>query len=218
MLSDISWIKQGGPMMVPLLVLAFVGLVFFIERILFLHKGQIRAVAFMVGLRNLIRKRRILEAITVCQETPGPVAEVIKAVLVCHDQSESSMRTQAQDMALLQIPPLERRVGSLTLVGKLAPLCGLLGVIWAVMDGFFKMMEAGPYAYASLFAQQVSAGCISLATGIVIGMLAIIGHHILQGRVKALIYDMEWAANKIIRLLVYPALAGEDTQEATSAS
>ena len=48
--------KLGGPMMIPLALLAFAGIIIFIERLLYLHKGQIRAVEF-VRRCSILRKR-----------------------------------------------------------------------------------------------------------------------------------------------------------------
>ena len=59
---DLSLFSRGGPMMWVLLVLGAVGLVFFVERTLYLHRGQIRAKAFLDGIKNILAKRRIVEA------------------------------------------------------------------------------------------------------------------------------------------------------------
>ena len=67
---DYSLIKQGGLIMWPLLALSLIALILFIERTLYLHKGQIRSNEVIEGIKNLLRKRRLLEALTVCEETP----------------------------------------------------------------------------------------------------------------------------------------------------
>ena len=58
-----------------LVVLALVGLILFIERTLFLHRGQIpSSKAFLQGIKKALAKRRLVEALTLCEEAPGPVA------------------------------------------------------------------------------------------------------------------------------------------------
>ena len=76
---DFSLFAKGGPMMWVLLGLAILTLMLFIERALYLHRGQIRSTEFINGIKNILSKRRIVEALTVCEETPGPVAAVVKA-------------------------------------------------------------------------------------------------------------------------------------------
>ena len=70
---DLSLFSRGGPMMWVLVVLALIGLVLFIERTLFLHRGQIpSSKAFLSGIKNALAKRRLVEALTLCEEAPGP--------------------------------------------------------------------------------------------------------------------------------------------------
>ena len=98
---DFSLFAKGGPMMFVLLGLAVLLLVLFIERLLFLHRGQIRAQAFVDGIKNILAKRRLVEALTVCEETPGPVAAVVKAALLHADDSAEAMRFASGDHAKL---------------------------------------------------------------------------------------------------------------------
>ncbi|MEY2881613.1 MAG: hypothetical protein RLZZ15_3993, partial [Verrucomicrobiota bacterium] len=60
-----------------LFALGFLLLVLVIERALFLHRGQIKRKEFVDGIKNILAKRRLVEALTVCEETPGPVAAVV---------------------------------------------------------------------------------------------------------------------------------------------
>ena len=76
-----------------LLALGLLGVMFFIERALYLHRGQIRAKAFVDGIKNTLVKRPLIEALTVCEETPGPVAAVVKAALLHADDPADAMRS-----------------------------------------------------------------------------------------------------------------------------
>ncbi|MDP0496839.1 MAG: MotA/TolQ/ExbB proton channel family protein [Verrucomicrobiota bacterium JB024] len=198
---DFSLIERGGPLMWPLLVLSLIGFVFFVERTLYLHKGQIRTNTFVDGIKNLVRKRRLLEALTVCEETPGPVASVVKAALLNHDKSEDKMRGAIRDAALVEIPSLERRVGTIAAIAKISPLLGLLGTIVALLSAFTQMQEKGPYANAATFSGDVAQALITTATGLAIAIMAYLAHHFLHGRVRALVHDMEWVGNDIIQFL-----------------
>ena len=47
--------ELGGPMMVPIAAIAFAGAIIFVERLLYLHKGQIRAAEFVSGLKTALK-------------------------------------------------------------------------------------------------------------------------------------------------------------------
>lgn len=187
----------------PLLVISILGFVFFVERTLFLHKGQIRSTAFLDGIKNLVRKRRLLEALTVCEETPGPVPVVVKAALLNHDKPEARMRAAVQEAAIVEVPVLERRIGTVAAIAKIAPLLGLLGTVVAMLQGFYALHEEGAYANAASVSGYVAQALITTATGLAISTMAYLAHHFLYGRVRALIHDMEWVGNDIMQFLLY---------------
>lgn len=186
----------------PLLIISILGFIFFIERTLYLHKGQIGAAPFLEGIKNLLRKRRLLEALTVCEETPGPLPSVVKAALLNYGQSPERMRAAVEEAAIIEIPALERRIGTIAAIAKIAPLLGLLGTLTALLQAFNKMGEFGPYADASTFSLQIGQALLTTVIGLAIAVMAHIAHHFLYGRVRAIVHDMEWVGNQILQLLL----------------
>jgi hypothetical protein len=59
---------DAGPFVWLLLVLAFLALVFVVERALFLHRGLVLSSDFIEGVRNNLRAGRPLEALAACEE------------------------------------------------------------------------------------------------------------------------------------------------------
>src|SRR5688572_32849952 len=117
-----SVFAKGGPVMWLLVVLGLAALVVFIERALFLHRSQIRSTEFLNGIKNLLQKDRLMEALTLCEETPGPVAQLVKAGLRHAGDDESTMRFAVQEAALAVLPSIERRIGALAAIVQIAPL------------------------------------------------------------------------------------------------
>src|SRR6266849_666633 len=146
---DFSLFAKGGPMMGVLLALGLLGLVLFIERTLYLHRGQIRAKAFLDGIENILAKRRLIEALTLCEETPGPVAAVVKAALLHADDDADTMRFHVQEAAVVELPALERRLGAVAAIAQVAPLVGLLGTVLGMITTFVAFGSGGNYATAS---------------------------------------------------------------------
>ena len=200
---NLSLLQNGGPLIWVLLVLGLLVLIFFLERTLYLHRGQIRTNTFIEGIKNTVRKRRIVEALAVCEQTPGPAASIVKAALLVHDQNETRMRGAIQSMALVEIPLLERRIGTIAAIAKIAPLIGLLGTVIALFEGFFAMQKEGPYADVSAFSGYVAQALLVTAAGLLLGILANMACHFLYGRVRALVNDMEWVGNDIMQFLLY---------------
>ena len=199
---DFSLFAKGGPMMVVLLALGLLGLVIFIERTLYLHRGQIRSTAFLAGLKNILAKRRLVEALTVCEETPGPVAAVVKAALLHADAGADEMRFHVQEAAIVELPSLERRLASLAAIAQVAPLVGLLGTVLGMIETFLAFEKGGNYATAAALSGGMWQALLSVAGALMLAIPAHLAHHFLSGRVRAIVRDVEWSGNEIMKSLL----------------
>jgi len=204
MIAFISYsvFAKGGPVMWLLVLLGLVAVVIFIERALFLHRGQIRSTEFLDGIKNLLRKNRLMEALTLCEETPGPVAKVVKAGLRHATDDEMALRFALQEAALVEIPILERRINALAAIAQIAPLFGLLGTLFGMIETFRQFNQGGNYATPVVLAGGMWEALLTAAAGLVVAIPAHLARHFLAGRVRALVQDMEWAGNELMRFLL----------------
>ncbi|HVU17743.1 MAG TPA: MotA/TolQ/ExbB proton channel family protein [Candidatus Didemnitutus sp.] len=197
-----SLFARGGPVMWLLLLVGLVALGIFIERALFLHRGQIRSTEFLNGIKNLLQKGRLMEALTVCEETPGPVAAVVKAGLRHARDDEQGMRFAIQDAALVELPILERRIGSLAAIAQIVPLLGLLGALLGMIKTYWLFNQGGNYATPAGLAGGMWEALLTAAAGVGIAIPVHLARHFLTGRVRALVHDMEWVGNELMRYLL----------------
>jgi biopolymer transport protein ExbB len=194
-----SLIAHGGPIMWVILGLGVVLVLVFVERALYLHRGQIRSTAFLSGIKNILAKRRLVEALTVCEETPGPVAAVVKAALLHADDDAEAMRFHVQEAAVVELPALERRIGAIGAIAQVAPLVGLLGTAIGMITTFGAFQH--DYATASVLARGMWQALLCTAGGIMLAIPAHLALHFLNGRVRAIVRDMEWSGNEIMKYL-----------------
>jgi biopolymer transport protein ExbB len=197
---EFSYLTAGGPMIWVLFAIGVIGITLTIERTLYLHRGQIRARDFVGGIKNILAKRRLVEALTVCEETPGPVAAIVKAALLHAGDDAEAMRFQVQEAAVLELPALERRLGFLAAIAQVAPLVGLLGTVMGMITTFVAFQR--DYMPATALADGMWQALISTAGGLALAIPAHLAYHFLSGRVRAIVRDMEWGGNEIMRYLL----------------
>lgn len=188
-------------MMWVLAGLALLGLTLFAERVLYLHRGQIRAKAFVEGVRNILEKRRLVEALTVCEEAPGPVAAVVKAALLHADDPAETMRFHVQEAGIVELPALERRLGAIAAVAQVAPLVGLLGTVLGMVTTFRAFEQGGHYAMAGALSAGMWQALIVAGASLMLAIPMHLAHHFLSARVRAIVRDMEWSGNEIMKYL-----------------
>ena len=182
----------------PLLGMAVFGMTVFFERTTFFQKVQINASDFLDGIINLLKKNRSLEALTLCEETQGPVAALVRAALLHRNNSKQEIQEAIQSVAMLEIPILAKRQRLLGTVAGLSPMLGLLGSVLSCLD---SLQQLGSPLNAVNLNPNFSSALLTTALGLSIAMLAYCGKEFLRSRVDSIIRDMEWSAHGIYRYL-----------------
>ena len=201
-MNDWNIFDGGGPLVWPLLIIGSLSLAFLVERLFFLHKIQINAEEFLEGIKNAMKQNRLVEAITLCEESKTPVANLIKAALHNVDKDEKGILGAIQTVGHLEIPLLEKRLIALALIAKVAPIFGLLGTLLAGSEAFHRLQTAGFYANSADFAGDLTHAVVSTIIGFVIAIVALCGRALLSSRVKSILHDLEWTANSILQFLL----------------
>ncbi|MCH2075009.1 MAG: MotA/TolQ/ExbB proton channel family protein [Puniceicoccaceae bacterium] len=194
-----NFISQGGPVMYPLLFISLLGFLLFVERSLFLHKGQIGTQDFLSGIKNLVRKKRLVEALTLCEDTPGPMARIMKSALLNYGESRETIRSAIQSAAIVEIPTLERRIGTIAALARVAPLLGFLGTLVAAFQALYSLESFN--GDSGVLSRLLAQALITSASGLAISVMAMLAYHFLSGRVRALVHDFEWVGHDIHEFL-----------------
>ncbi len=190
--------QQGGIIMWPMFLMSIAALAIFIERVLFLHRNQIRSKDFLAGIDNSLSKGRLIEALTVCQDTPGPAAAMVKAGLMAFRKTDEEIRESVREVAIVELGPIKRRIGALAAISQAAPIFGLLGTMLGLIDAFSQYEEQGVYLNAGFLAGGMWEALISTATGLALSAVCILGHHFLVGRVRSMTHEMEWLGQELL--------------------
>ena len=190
--------QQGGIVMWPMFLMSLAALAVFVERVLFMHRNQIRSREFLAGIENTLKKGRLVEALTVCQDTPGPAAAMVKAGLMSFRKSDEEIRESVREAAVVELGPIKRRIGALYAIAHTAPIFGLLGTLIGLIDAFSQYEEQGVYLNAGFLSGSMWQALISTATGLALSAVCILGHHFLVGRIHSIVQEMEWLGSELL--------------------
>jgi biopolymer transport protein ExbB len=193
---------RGGPLMWLILFNAILAIVIFFERLFHYHRAQIASGDFVQGIRNSLRRGNVIEAIANCDDTPGPVAQIVKAAVVNHDRSREEIREAIQDVARTEVARLERNLAILATIAQVSPLVGFLGTVWGMIS-IFKVMEKTQLATPSQLAGGIWEALLTTAGGLVVAIPTYIAYNYLVSRVQSQVLEMEKAANEIVAFLAH---------------
>jgi len=196
-----TFLSQGGPVIWLILLASAMALVVFVERVLHYHRAQINSMEFLNGVRNVLRRENLVEAISICDATPGPVARLVKVAILNREKGRDGVREALEEAGLIEVPPLEDKLNLLATIAQISPLMGLLGTVL----GFIKVFTVLQTKTTLPTMQDLSGGVwqalICTAAGLAVAIPCYAGYNYLVSRVNAIVLDMEKAATEITNIL-----------------
>ena len=191
-------LANGGPVIWLILIAAATAAVVFVERALFCHRSQINSAEFLNGVRTVVKRGNVVEAISICDATPGPVARLVKAAILNREHGRERVREAVEEAGLTEVPRLEEKLNLLATIAQIAPLLGLFGTVVGFIDIFGQVEQSGLYANVQLLSHGVWKALICAAAGIGVAIPAHAGYNYLVSRVNKIVLDMERAAAEIV--------------------
>src|SRR2546422_8067590 len=194
-------LANGGSMFWLLMLTSTVGILVFIERLLHYHRAQIHSAEFLTGVRNVLKRDNVVEALSICDATPGPVARLVKTAILSRDRGREGVRDALEEAGLLEVPRLEDKLNLLATIAQIAPLMGLLGTVMGFLKIFLKLQQEGPFATPNLLAGGIWESLICMAAGLAVAIPTYAGYNYLVNRVNSIVLDMEKASTEILHII-----------------
>jgi biopolymer transport protein ExbB len=194
-------IQKGGPIMIPIILGSVIALAIVIERLFHLHRAQIDTEKFMLGIKNILKKGNIVEAISICETTPGPIARILKEGILKHDRSKEEIVESIEEAGLHEVPRLEKNLPILITIAHIEPLLGLLGTVTGMIKCFMQIQNLQGIVNPSDLAGGIWEALITTAAGLVVAIPAYVAYNYLVSRVEGFVVDMEKSANHLVKIL-----------------
>lgn len=190
--------SDGGPMMWLILFASLAAMIIFLEKWFQFHREQINVGELMTGLSPVLKRDGYVEAITLCDTTPGPVPQVVNAAISAFQEGDRKLDNVISIACLSQVARLERHLNILGTIGYIAPLLGLLGTVLGLMEAFQKVhATASVYLSVNELASAVNQALITTASGLAVAIFCYAAYNYLHSRLNAMTLDIEKAANQI---------------------
>ena len=200
----LNWIQSGGPVLWLILAGGFIALIIFLERLFHLHRAQIKVDDFFNGITTNLKRGNALEAIAICDQTPGPDAHLVRTALLHRDEEKDALINAVQLAGIQEIPRLERHTNLLITLAQVLPMLGLLGTVLGLLNMLIMLQQCSPLAEIGDLAGGLWIALLTTAAGLITGIPAYAGYHFLVSRIESIALDMEKISGEIIYFLTRP--------------
>jgi biopolymer transport protein ExbB len=203
-LSLLDMVVKGGYIMIPLVILSILAIYFIVERMIIVGKASRLDANFMNNVKDSILNGNLESAKTLCRSTTSPVARMIEKGIARIGQPVKEIEEAMASVGKIEIYRIEKNVGYLSLIAKLAPMFGFIGTILGVIKLFYALSLTDDFTIKTV-SDGLYTKMVSSAGGLIVGILAFLGYFILNAMVEKVINKMEKSTIQFMDLLQEPA-------------
>ncbi|MEI6148239.1 MAG: MotA/TolQ/ExbB proton channel family protein [bacterium] len=193
--------QQGGVVAWIILGSGIMACLVFAERVLHLHRARIKSEDFIAGICNNLRRGNVDEALAICDETPGPVAGIVRVAILNRNNDKEAIRSAIENTGRTEIARMERRLAILATVAQVAPIFGLLGTVLGMIKGLQIMKAQAPLVQSADVITGLLQALVTTAAGLAVAAPCYVAFNYLLGKVEKIVIDMERSASDILAFL-----------------
>jgi biopolymer transport protein ExbB len=198
-----SLLNKGGWIMYPLYLLLAAAIFVFFERLIAIRRASRIDANFMNIIRDNIMTGNITGARTLARNTDNPVARIIDKGIQRIGKPIDAIEKSMENVGRLEMYKMERNLNILSLIAGVAPMFGFLGTIVGMITLFYEINSTGNFELGTI-AGGIYVKMITSATGLIIGVIAYVGHNYLSTQVDKTANKMEASSSEFIDVLQEP--------------
>ncbi|WP_044875089.1 MotA/TolQ/ExbB proton channel family protein [Pseudomonas sp. LFM046] len=193
-------VKAGGWMMLPIILCSIAATAIIAERLWTLRISRVSPPHLLGQVWRQIKDKQLNSQKLKDLRASSPLGEVLAAGLANSKHGREIMKECIEEAASRVIHELERYLNALGTIAAMAPLLGLLGTVFGMIDIFGGFMENG-MANAPVLAGGIAKALVTTAAGLIVAIPAVFFHRYLLRRVDELVVAMEQEAIKLVEVV-----------------
>jgi len=186
----VNYFLQGGLFMWPILGFFIFGLAFSFERLYTLTMSSINSKKFLKAINETLDTGGVDQALELCNNTRGPVAEIFHAGLSRVSRGIADVEKAIQNAGSLEMAFLERNMIWLNVSITVAPMLGFTGTVVGMIKAFDDIKKMNNISPA-VVADGISMALLTTAFGLIVAITISFFQSFFVSRIDKLVLDME---------------------------
>lgn len=184
-----DFVVKGGPVMIPIVLCSLVAVTVLVERLIALRKPRIAPPA----LREEITASRSLDGLKrEAQNEPSPLANLVLVGLSVRGRPVDEVERRLRESGEREVLGLRKRLRVLSVIAAIAPLLGLLGTIFGMIQAFQTVAVSGEaLGKTEMLAEGIYEAMITTAAGLIVAIPVLIFYHWISGVVDRRALDLD---------------------------
>lgn len=196
-----KFIAEGTWIEYLILGLLALGLAVIFERVWFFFiKCRVNSKKLLADTTALIRKEKVAEARKLCSQTGTPLGLILEAGIWKYEQASTAeeIKDALEEVALREVPRLQKRTHYLGLLANLCTLVGLLGTIFGLQEAFSALESADPSQKSKLLARGITMALNATALGLMAAMVCMAAFTWLGSKANGLLEQIDETVLRLV--------------------
>jgi biopolymer transport protein ExbB len=192
--------QAGGWLMLPIIACSVVAMAIVFDRLWTLRRDRIIPDELVTRIWQWHRQQQLTNDRITQVRDGSPLGRMLAAGLVNRDHPREVMKEAIHDTGRQVVAEMERHLNTLGTIASVAPLLGLLGTVFGMIDVFTVIMDAG-VGNPGVLAGGISKALITTAAGLSVAIPALMFHRYFNGKVNKLTLGMEEQALRLVEVM-----------------
>ena len=188
----------------PLLLCSIIALAIIAERFWTLQKRNVAPADLLQQVLDHEKANRVSDDLLKLLVKSSPLGRLFAVGLVNRDHGREIMKEAIEEEGSIVVHELDRYLNTLGTIAAITPLLGLLGTVIGMIQVFTsitpEVMTQG-IGDPTVLAAGISKALITTATGLAIGIPALMFHRYFKGKVHSLTVAMEQQSVKLVEII-----------------
>jgi len=190
-------LRQGGAVVVPLLIVGALSLVMVLVKLIDLARLKVRPDPEMLDALGHLDDETASDVLEWAERRPEPIGSVMAAAVRHRRASREHLEEILHEHVLGVVPRLERSLGMLAVFGGIAPLLGLLGTVTGMIHTF-QLVQVFGTGNSRTLSGGISEALVTTQVGLIIAIPVLLAHAFLARRARALLGELEQSAVSLV--------------------
>lgn len=201
--SIVKIFVQGGPFMIPILVVGAIGAAIAVERFVTLTRMSARNRSVWTQVEPALTQGDFDKARELAGKDDSVISRLLNVGLALQGavRRREDVKTAMQETMTQIMPRLERRTHYLATLANVATLLGLLGTVSGLIHAFSAVATVNPAEKANLLSASISEAMNCTAFGLITAVPFLVLHAVLQSKTAQLIENLEAVSIKFLTVL-----------------
>lgn len=201
-MNVLELLVAGGPLMIPIALCSVGGVTIIAERLFALRRSTICPPGFLPSLREVFRSPADREAaMQFCRGKQLPVARIVAAGIRKMPQGVELVEQAIEDAGANEVAKLRRNLRMLFGLASIAPLLGLLGTVWGLIEAFQTASTeglGGGAKGAQMMAKGIYVALVTTVAGLSVAIPLLVFYYHFQGRIERVVSDLNDVSEEFV--------------------